>query len=234
MNNGAAPRLIVAVPVKDLTHAKQRLTRVLTPDERGELARAMLRDVLRALAGAHVDRVWVVTRDAAAAAIARELGAEPLPEAENRGHTAAVALAQAEATRRGARGFLTVPGDVPCVTTDELEQIIEGVRAGAPVFVPSRSGLGTNGVALAPPDAMPLTFGEPSFARHLATARQRGLAPRVLSLPGLGLDVDAPEDLSALLAERSATETGRLVSSWRDRAGLSRPPGRVACASDQS
>jgi len=102
------------------------------------------------------------------------------------------------------------------------------------VFVPSRSGLGTNGVALAPPDAMPLTFGEPSFARHLATARQRGLAPRVLSLPGLGLDVDAPEDLSALLAERSATETGRLVSSWRDRAALSRPPGRVACASDQS
>ena len=234
MNNGAAARLIVAVPVKDLTHAKQRLTRVLTPDERGELARAMLRDVLRALAGAHVDRVWVVTRDAAAAAIARELGAEPLPEAENRGHTAAVALAQAEATRRGARGFLTVPGDVPCVTADELGQIIEGVREGAPVFVPSRSGLGTNGVALAPPDAMPLTFGEPSFARHLATARQRGLAPRVLSLPGLGLDVDAPEDLSALLAERSATETGRLVSSWRDRAALSRPPGRVACASDQS
>jgi len=234
MNNGAAPRLIVAVPVKDLMHAKQRLTSVLTPDERGELARAMLRDVLRALAGAHVDRVWVVTRDAAAAAIARELGAEPVPEAENRGHTAAVALAQAEATRRGARGFLTVPGDVPCVTTDELEQIIEGVREGAPVFVPSRSGLGTNGVALAPPDAMPLTFGEPSFARHLATARQRGLAPRVLSLPGLGLDVDAPEDLSALLAERSATETGRLVSSWRDRAALSRPPGKVACASDQS
>ena len=234
MNNRAAPRLIVAVPVKDLTHAKQRLTRVLTPDERGELARAMLRDVLRALAGAHVDRVWVVTRDAAAAAIARELGAEPLPEAENRGHTAAVALAQAEATRRGARGFLTVPGDVPCVTADELGQIIEGVREGAPVFVPSRSGLGTNGVALAPPDAMPLTFGEPSFARHLAAARQRGLAPRVLSLPGLGLDVDAPEDLSALLAERSATETGRLVSSWRDRAALSRPPGRVACASDQS
>jgi 2-phospho-L-lactate/phosphoenolpyruvate guanylyltransferase len=124
MTNGSAPRLIVAVPVKDLTHAKQRLMSVLTPDERGELARTMLRDVLRALAGAHVDRVWVVTRDRAAAAIAHELGAEPLREAENRGHTAAVALAQAEAARRGARGFLTVPGDVPCVTTGELTQII--------------------------------------------------------------------------------------------------------------
>src|SRR2546427_101335 len=132
MKNGTALRLIVAVPVKDLTHAKRRLMSVLSPDERGELARAMLRDVLRALAG----------------------------------------------------------------------------------------GRGPNGVALAPPDAMPLPFGEPSFARHLATARQRGLEPRVLSLPGLGLDVDAPEDLTALLAEQNTTETGRLVSTWRDRAAL--------------
>jgi 2-phospho-L-lactate/phosphoenolpyruvate guanylyltransferase len=217
MKNGATPRLVVAVPVKDLTHAKQRLMSVLTPDERGELARAMLRDVLRALASAPVDRVWVVTRDAAATAIARELGAEPMPEAENRGHTAAVALAQAEAARRGVHGFLTVPGDVPCLTADELRQIVESMREGAAVFVPSRSGLGTNGVALTPPDAMPLTFGEPSFARHLATARHRGLEPHVLALPGLGLDVDAPEDLSALLAEPAATETSRLVTKWRDR-----------------
>ena len=219
MKNGAGPRLVVAVPVKDLTRAKQRLTSVLSVAERGELAGAMLRDVLRALAAADLERVWVVTCDPAAAAIARSLGAEPVSETVNRGHTAAVALAQAEAARRGARVFLTVPGDVPCVTADELRQIVGGVREGAPVFVPSRSGLGTNGVALAPADAMPLTFGEPSFARHLETARAHSLTPRVLALPGLGLDVDAPEDLTALLAEPSATETRRLVSTWRARAG---------------
>ena len=224
MKNGAGPRLVVAVPVKDLTRAKQRLTSVLSVAERGELARAMLRDVLRAVAAADLERVWVVTCDPAAAAIARSLGAEPVSETVNRGHTAAVALAQAEAARRGARVFLTVPGDVPCVTADELRQIVDGVREGAPVFVPSRSGLGTNGVALAPADAMPLTFGEPSFARHLETARAHGLTPRVLALPGLGLDVDAPEDLTALLAEPSATETRRLVSTWRARAGLTQIP----------
>jgi 2-phospho-L-lactate guanylyltransferase (CobY/MobA/RfbA family) len=101
------------------------------------------------------------------------------------------------------------------------------VREGAPVFVPSRSGLGTNGVALAPPDAMALTFGEPSFARHLETARAQGLTPRVLALPGLGLDVDSPEDLAALLAERGATETRQLVAAWRDRATP------TPCASDR-
>ena len=217
MKNGAGPRLVLAVPVKDLKHAKQRLTNVLSVAERGELARAMLVDVLRAVAAADVERVWVVTRDPAAAAIARSLGAEPVSEVENRGHTAAVALAQAEAARRGACVFLTIPGDVPCVTADEPRQVVDGVRDGAPIFVPSRSGLGTNGVALAPPAAMPLTFGEPSFARHLATARERGLTPRVLALPGLGLDLDAPEDLTALLAERRDTETRRLIASWRQR-----------------
>jgi 2-phospho-L-lactate guanylyltransferase len=206
--------IIAAVPVKDLSAAKQRLANVLTLVERDELARAMLRDVLRALAAADLDRVWVVTREPEAAAIARALGAEPLAEAENRGHTAAVALAQAEAARRGARVFLTVPGDVPRATGDELRELARAADAGAPAFVPSRSGLGTNGVALAPPDSMPLTFGEPSFARHLETARRHGLAPRVLPLPGLGLDIDGPEDLTALLAETAETETARLVSTW--------------------
>jgi 2-phospho-L-lactate/phosphoenolpyruvate guanylyltransferase len=217
MTPGAAPRLVVAVPVKDLTHAKQRLTSMLSVAERGELARAMLRDVLRALAAADLGVVWVVTRDPAATIIARELGAEPVSEAENRGHTAAVARAQAEAVRRDARIFVTIPGDVPCVTPAELRELADGVRDGAPVLVPSRSGLGTNGVALTPPDAMPLTFGEPSFARHLETARARGLAPRVLTLPGLGLDVDSPDDLTAVLAEPGATDTHRLVAAWRER-----------------
>jgi 2-phospho-L-lactate guanylyltransferase len=217
MKPDAVPRLVVAVPVKDLTHAKQRLTGMLSLAERGELARAMLRDVLGALAAADLGAVWVVTRDPAATTIAYELGAEPVSEADNRGHTAAVALAQAEAVRRGACIFVTIPGDVPCVTPAELRELADGVRDGAPVLVPSRSGLGTNGVALAPPDAMPLTFGEPSFARHLETARARGLAPRVLTLPGLGLDVDSPDDLTAVLAERGTTDTQRLVATWRER-----------------
>ena len=209
--------LVAAVPIKDLVNAKQRLVPTLTGAERAALAAAMLEDVLGALMAARLDHVWVVTHEPAVATLARAHGAEPLSEDANRGHTAAVARAQAEATRLGARVFLTIPGDVPCVTVDEIRRLAEAAAAGAPVFAPSRSGLGTNGAALSPPDAMPLTFGEPSFARHLATARHRGLEPRVLALPGLGLDVDAPEDLSALLAEPAAIETSRLVAKWRDR-----------------
>jgi 2-phospho-L-lactate guanylyltransferase len=206
--------IVAAVPVKDLVNAKQRLMRVLTAPERRALARAMLCDVLRALRGAQLDLVWVVTREPEIAAIAGAMGAQALAEDDNRGHTAAVAVAQAEAARVGAAVFVTIPGDVPCVTAGEVRALAAAVTGAPAVFVPSHSGQGTNGVALAPPQVMRLRFGEPSFDNHLAAARALRLAPRTLALPGLALDVDAPEDLRALVATGAHTESGRLVAGW--------------------
>jgi 2-phospho-L-lactate guanylyltransferase len=207
---------VVAVPVKDLVNAKQRLVGALSPAERMALARTMLHDVLRALVAAPLDLRWVVTRDPEVTAIARDFGVDVVREELNRGHTAAVAAAQREATTRGAHVFATIPGDTPCVTAAEIEMLMARATGGTPavVFAPSRSGLGTNGVALAPPATMPLTFGEPSFDNHLRTARERGLAPCVLTLPGLGLDIDGPDDLALLLAGGATTESGRLLARW--------------------
>jgi 2-phospho-L-lactate guanylyltransferase len=209
--------IVVAVPVKDLVNAKQRLTALLGPAERSLLARAMVRDVLGALARSAAIETWLVTRDDEVEAIARAHGVRVLREESNRGHTAAVASAQREAERAGAAVFVTVPGDVPCVRPGEIDALaaLALTDPSAAVFVASRSGLGTNGAALAPPGVMPLTFGEPSFANHLATARRRGLVPRVLALPGLALDVDTPDDIAALLADTADTESRALVRSWR-------------------
>jgi 2-phospho-L-lactate guanylyltransferase len=215
--------LIAAVPVKDLVNAKQRLVPALSASERRELARAMLEDVLEAMVAALPGAVVVVTTDPEVKALAHAGGAECLTESANRGHTAAVAFAQREAAARGAARFLTLPGDVPCVTAQEVTAVCRALGDGpGVVLVPSRSGLGTNAALLAPPDAMPLTFGEPSFDNHLATARAAGLSPRVLSLPGIGLDVDAPDDLPLLLDRGPATRSARLLRGFM-RSG--RPAG---------
>ena len=222
--------IVAAVPVKDLVNAKQRLMRVLDGPERRELARAMLVDVLRALAAARLDRVWVVTREPEVAAIVRSLGAEAVGEDDNRGHTAAVATAQAEAVRAGASAFMTIPGDVPCVTAAEIRTLLGGLGAPpAAVFAPSHSGLGTNGVLLAPPAAMRLRFGEPSFDNHLAAARALRLEPTVMKLRGLALDVDDPTDLLALLTEGAGTESHALLTRWRlpERLAAVRPTVRA-------
>ena len=190
---------VAVVPAKEFTAAKQRLADALPAATRAALARAMLEDVLSALAGAPIDRIVVVTPDAEVASVAEGYGATIVRETESQGHTAAVARGAALAREWGATILLTVPGDLPCLTADEVRRILDACgRAPAAVFVPSRSGLGTNAACLAPPDAVPLRFGEPSFADHLAAARARGIEPVVLHLLGAGLDIDRPEDVDAL------------------------------------
>jgi 2-phospho-L-lactate guanylyltransferase len=217
--------LYIAVPVKDLVNAKQRLVPVLAPAERRRLARTMLEDVLAALGAAGAGSTHVVSADAEVMDLARRCGVDCLVEAANRGHTEAVGLAQQAARVAGAERFLTIPGDVPCLTPREVERTLAalGHDRGA-VFVPSLSGFGTNAALLAPPDLMPLKFGEPSFDNHLESARQRGLSPVILELPGLGLDIDAPEDLALLLDRGPATRSAALLRSWGFPARLAHLP----------
>jgi 2-phospho-L-lactate guanylyltransferase len=215
--------VVVAVPVKDLVNAKQRLIPFLSPSERSDLARAMLEDVLDTLARADIGLVLVVTRDPAVEALASRHGARTLGEEANRGHTEAVAHAQRAALARGARRFLTIPGDVPCVTPGELAALADTLlEAPGAVFVPSLSGFGTNAALLEPPDAMTLKFGEPSFDNHLIAAKAAGLRPLVRKLPGLGLDIDAPEDLALLLERGSSTRSAALLASLDIPARLAR------------
>ncbi|MBI4561000.1 MAG: 2-phospho-L-lactate guanylyltransferase [Candidatus Rokubacteria bacterium] len=205
-------RTMAAVPAKDLENAKQRLAQVLAPDERRALARAMLEDVLDALLEAGLDGVFVVTRDPEVIALALRFQVAILEEAEGRSHTEAVALAQRVAAECSAQRFLTIPGDVPQVTAQEIAALVGAAPPGpGVVLVPSRSGFGTNGALLSPPDVIRLKFGEPSFANHLIAARRGGLDPVVLQLPGLGLDIDAPEDLRALLESGRSTRSSDLL-----------------------
>ena len=212
---------VAAVPVRDFTSAKQRLAGILTLAERAALARAMLEDVLEEVCAARLETVYVVTGDPEVGALAGRFPVTLLHEESKRGHSEAVALAQAAAVERGAGLFLTVPGDVPGVTAAELHAMLEAASGErAAVFVPSVSGHGTNGALLRPPDAMSLKFGEPSFGNHLTAARCRDITPTVLRLPGLGLDIDTPDDLRALLDAGASTRSGRLLARWGMRERL--------------
>jgi hypothetical protein len=131
---------VAVVPAKDFETAKQRLARALPGEARSALAGAMLEDVLAALGGAGLDRILVVTPDAGAAALAEALGATVLREGEGEGegHTAAVARGLAAGRELGASLLLTVPGDVPCLTTDEVRAVLAACgRPPAAVFVPA-------------------------------------------------------------------------------------------------
>ena len=212
---------IAIVPVKGLAGAKSRLASVLSPAARRRLVVQMLGDVLAALAATPaVTRTLVVTPDAEVAAIARAQGAEIIHE------DTPISLNGALRTALHASGCLAdarcllLPADVPLVTPDEIAVLLKGEPGSLHrvVIAPSHDGGGTNALVLNDHDVMGPSFGPNSFKRHLEMAEALHLSPRVVRLPGLGFDIDTPEDLRRL----SEVERYR----WLDAEGIKvQPPG---------
>src|SRR5262249_613588 len=201
------------VPVKDTTNAKQRLGDAVAPNLRRRLALAMLEDVLAALASSpDLAGLIVVTVDEAAAALAQRHHARIFTDGAREGQTGAVAAAARRLAREGKGAMLTIPGDVPLVTPGEIAQVIAAHdRTPDFVIVPAHDERGSHAILCAPPDAVPLKFGNDSFLRQLDAARHAGLEPKVLRLPGLGLDIDNPADLAAFLKIPSHTRARALL-----------------------
>jgi 2-phospho-L-lactate/phosphoenolpyruvate guanylyltransferase len=206
---------MILVPVKDLRHAKQRLASVLSQPDRTALARAMVRDVLGTLASCPTRPiVAVITSDAYAMQLALGFGFQVISDALNLSQTDAVAMATAVCHERGEMSTLVIPGDIPLVSVSELQNIFESAPSMGSLLVPAADGRGTNAVYRSPADLFPLRFGNDSFKPHLAAARGTGYPCVVLSLPGIALDIDNPDDLRALAAAPGNTHSQQLIRQW--------------------
>ena len=201
------------LPIKDFRQAKQRLAGFLSAVERRLLAEAMAEDVLETLSQvSELSEIIVVTRDERAFDLAARHGARVLAEPTNDGQSAAVERAGAALGRAGVESLLQVPGDVPGASEEEIAAVLAAhgrASDGAPgvTLVPSHDQRGTNCVLCSPPDVLPFAFGHDSFGPHCEAARAQGIAPRIIALPGLGLDIDTPDDLRAFMARPAAGRT---------------------------
>ena len=196
------------IPIKQLSDAKQRLGSLLSCSERTGLFRTMVEDVLTIVEVCPmVDEILVITSDVQVADLAREYSCRVLPEPENAGLINAVTAAAAFLVSEGVESMLFLPGDVPLVSLDELEVVLDGMGQRDEsefTIVPARDMGGSNCIACSPPDCMTFGFGEDSFRRHLHIAEARGIVPNVIHLPGIGLDVDTPSDLGELASIMSS------------------------------
>lgn len=200
------------IAVKRFEFAKTRLAAALDPAARAALAEAMLEDVLTATAGSSaLDGVLVVTSDPAAAAIARRFGATAMNDAHDAGVNSAVNQGLRRLERWRAGRAIVVPADVPLLAGAEIDQVASALDRAKVVLTPADRDGGTNVLALSPVDAMDPAYGPDSLKRHIEAARAIGVEPRVLRLPGAGLDVDVPEDLGVLARRGVGTRAGALL-----------------------
>jgi 2-phospho-L-lactate guanylyltransferase len=199
-------RTAAILPVKRFAAAKSRLGATVAEELRSELARAMVLDVLLALARASsIECTIVVTREQSLHAAARGHGAVIVEDSDERGQSEAVMLGVRHALAEGIERVLCIPGDCPALEPAELDALLgpPGAGTGASgarevVIVPDRHGTGTNGLLLTPPDAISPSFGPGSCERHRQLARAAGAACRVERPPSLLLDIDTGADLAAL------------------------------------
>ena len=190
----------VILPCKDFVRAKTRLSGLLAPHERRALMQAMVEDVLTVVAG-HPDIAGgvLVSDDPAAALLAANYGLSHLDERELAvsGLNAAVSAAAAMLAAQGVNEVLVLHGDVPAVASAEIDQLLAATRSRGQrmVLVGDRCASGTNGLWYrgAPPR---FCYGEDSLEQH----RSQVAGTPVLALHGLGLDVDDPADLAALIS----------------------------------
>jgi 2-phospho-L-lactate guanylyltransferase len=189
---------VVAVPVKSLSRAKSRLRPALAPLERGALTLAMLEDVLDSAQAVPGWEPWVVSPDEVALEIAARRGVRPVAEDKP---SLANAIRQVErlAVETGADALAILPGDLPLVTPDALQEAFRTL--GAVVLARSGDGTGTSLLVRRPPRAMPARFGADSFRRHIELAAERELPVAVVERPELSFDLDRPGDILTLLSD---------------------------------
>jgi 2-phospho-L-lactate guanylyltransferase len=185
------------VPIKPLSLGKSRLASVLTSQERLNLNSHFLTHTLDTLnAIPEIEHVLVISRDQKALALARDHGARTIQEDGNSQLNVALTRATFVAEKYATRGVLILPVDLPLITPQDVENIIaKAVDPPVVVVAPDRHHRGTNALLVCPTGIIQYAFGPDSFELHCERARQAGARLEIIDFPGLGLDIDLPEDL---------------------------------------
>ncbi len=183
----------VIIPAKAPEAAKGRLAGVLDAKARHALAAAMLnRSVSAAQVAKGVDGLALVGPSRLGLPDETELLAEP-----EGGLNAALTFARSKIARRGASRLVSLAGDLPGITPEDVEQLCS-LPDGTIGIAPDRHGTGTNALSLPLPAALTFaySYGPGSSTKHRAEAARLGLPMITITTPGLARDVDEPDDLA--------------------------------------
>jgi len=194
-----------------------RLTPVLGPEARAALLRhAAARVVKAAVDSGEIETILVVSPDAETLAWAAGLGsavvAAPQPH-HLRGLNGAIDAGRDWALDQGASAVISLFADLPLIVPDDIRGLT--ARPEPVVLGPDRRGEGTNALLLRLAGRGPefsFAFGEGSLFKHLEEARRLGLDVAVHDVPGIGFDLDTPDDWADFLnAAADCPATGALT-----------------------
>ncbi|MEV4638613.1 2-phospho-L-lactate guanylyltransferase [Actinoplanes sp. NPDC049548] len=197
---------VAVIPVKRLSAAKSRLRGAVADAWHEELALAMVRDTVAAIAACEqVSEVLVVTDDPAAAGAVAALGARAVADSPAAGLNEAMRFG-ADVTVGIGRRRAVLAGDLPALRPYELGAALRSAGTGRS-FVADAAGTGTVLLTAGPGTHLDPRFGVGSAAAHAASGAQ----PLSGDWPGLRQDVDTPADLRTVVELGAGEHTCALL-----------------------
>ena len=191
-------RTLAILPVKEFSHAHERLAGTISDADRSRLAEELFLDMMIKVRRCKtIDDVLIVTSDSEVVRHAKWVGIDVLSLAEDPGHSDAAIRGIRDAVAGDFERVAILPTDCPLFDPAEFDAHL-GRTPRAALIVPDRDHTGTNALILTPPDCFEPAFGSESLVRHTGRARASGVSFALEEIGGLADDLDSPEDLAFL------------------------------------
>ncbi len=186
----------VLVPIKAFTHAKQRLSPSVEPEDRIRLVKKMGANVLAATNGFVT---WAVCDDEDVATWADDAGFAVLFQPAT-GLNEAIQLSVSHRQDHGVKRIIVAHADLPLLSNVKPLVDVTGV-----VAVPDHTGLGTKLLTIPTSCGFRFRYGAYSADAHRAEAERCGLAFKTIDHPEMGFDINTAEDLQRLANDYPTT-----------------------------
>jgi 2-phospho-L-lactate guanylyltransferase len=187
----SASLVAVVIPIKAFEQAKDRLSGVLSTDQRVLLARTTALGVLESVRSASV---FVVCDNLEVSQWATSHGATVVHQSQPGLN---VAVQEGISAAHEYERVMIVHSDLPLPS--RLRELLgSGVASNTVTIVPDRHRDGTNVLIIPAGVGFTCHYGAKSFAAHMAEATKLGLVIEIIEDDELALDIDTPDDLNAL------------------------------------
>lgn len=204
--------LVAIIPVSSFEESKTRLSPFLSDDERIELLKVMLKDIVNIIKN-QVDTIFLVSKDDEVKLYSEELNVNFIEENEHDNDCLNNALNDAiidVKDRFPNKDILILPSDVPLIK----EQHITTVKnmENDLIISPSKGG-GTNLLCFNNSFDFKTKFGDLSYFKHINSAHELNMSINLIESFYVSLDMNTPEDLGELMLHGVGTYSYEFLKS---------------------
>ena len=143
-----------------------------------------------------IDEIAVISYDAFALHISREMGARTIQEGLNTDINNALRKATEAIQASDASELLIIPADLPLIEPEDITELLSKSKGPNEIIIsPDRKMCGTNALYVNPIGILDFDYGVWSFHKHVEQAERKKIRVEIYNNDRIAFDLDLPEDL---------------------------------------